>query len=207
MKVYIRRADGTIEEVTKGNRRSHDPRDPGGQMGKFDQGQLDMRNLGVHIVDLQPGDVLLPMSDGIHDNLNPENLKISPRAAYDEILQSGTEKEKELLLQLFPDPAILGENDPSKIHEQWQDSKNPLLEGLQEMYMSYLIGSVDRERGETPLPQALTARAMKNGESIRKFLQNNPKGRVSEDVNAKCDHLSCGQIGDIPKKNAVPVRR
>jgi hypothetical protein len=67
-------------DVTAGNRRNlRDARDPGGRLGPYLEGDLpDLRNLASYFWPLSSKDVLLAVSDGVHDNFDPESLGLTP---------------------------------------------------------------------------------------------------------------------------------
>ncbi|CDZ81386.1 hypothetical protein BN1013_01922 [Candidatus Rubidus massiliensis] len=88
MKVFIKKANGDVVDLTKGNRGGEDPRDPGGQLGGPDLHNADYRNLRVIPFTASKGDVLLPMSDGIHDNLNGDQ-----EALIKQLLENKTPQE------------------------------------------------------------------------------------------------------------------
>jgi hypothetical protein len=54
--------------------------DPGGRLGAQIDGDADLRNLAVSIVPCMAGDAFAMLSDGVHDNLDPEKLGIVPPA-------------------------------------------------------------------------------------------------------------------------------
>ncbi len=60
-------------DVTKGNRANLSATDPGGRLGPWtDAGTDDLRNLRLYYVECCPGDILLLVTDGVHDNFDPE---------------------------------------------------------------------------------------------------------------------------------------
>eukprot|EP00009_Paramoeba_aestuarina_P010069 CAMPEP_0201542768 /NCGR_PEP_ID=MMETSP0161_2-20130828/72214_1 /ASSEMBLY_ACC=CAM_ASM_000251 /TAXON_ID=180227 /ORGANISM="Neoparamoeba aestuarina, Strain SoJaBio B1-5/56/2" /LENGTH=263 /DNA_ID=CAMNT_0047950447 /DNA_START=621 /DNA_END=1409 /DNA_ORIENTATION=- len=74
-------------DITCGNRlTSRDPTDPGGRLGpsstngKMEESGVlpDLRNLSLYFHEFEEGDLLLLMSDGVHDNLDPQILGYSP---------------------------------------------------------------------------------------------------------------------------------
>lgn len=87
-KAFIIRKDSesgklTCFEPTEGSRGSGDSKDPGGMLGDAERDQsgkpyADYRNLGVEVVLLEKGDLIMLCSDGIHDNLDPETLGLTP---------------------------------------------------------------------------------------------------------------------------------
>lgn len=75
-KAFIISADlDTIREPSEGNRGGVDPTDPGGRIGE----EVDARNYFHSLTMLNPGDSVIVCSDGIHDNLDPETLGLTPR--------------------------------------------------------------------------------------------------------------------------------
>lgn len=64
-----------VIDVTAGIRSGDDVRDPGGRIGAYSKrGGADLRNYLHILVNIQPGDYILSMSDGIDDNLQPKIL-------------------------------------------------------------------------------------------------------------------------------------
>ncbi|MDP2437791.1 MAG: hypothetical protein Q8P67_18780 [archaeon] len=115
-------------DITKGNRQDlSNPSDPGGRLGPYlTEGRPDLRNLHLYQQDVEHGDIIVLMSDGIHDNLDLTNLGGIPadqaQQAPPDILYGRSSwralSEKELatakdrylvwrLGQLFPDPSSL----------------------------------------------------------------------------------------------------
>eukprot|EP01113_Clastostelium_recurvatum_P027817 TRINITY_DN3367_c0_g1_i2.p1 TRINITY_DN3367_c0_g1~~TRINITY_DN3367_c0_g1_i2.p1 ORF type:complete len:497 (+),score=63.64 TRINITY_DN3367_c0_g1_i2:58-1548(+) len=75
------RSTCAITDVTKGNRAdSVDASDPGGRLGQYvgKDGQPDLRNLIVSYQACNDGDLLFLVSDGVHDNIDPQQLGIAP---------------------------------------------------------------------------------------------------------------------------------
>jgi len=68
------------EDVTSGNRKNiTDPRDPGGRIGPYNKkGDPDLRNLDLYWVGCHEGDIIIVVSDGVHDNLDPQFLGRDP---------------------------------------------------------------------------------------------------------------------------------
>lgn len=69
-------------DATRGNRpQSNDVRDPGGRLGPYigPKGGPDLRNLGLFMLPCEDKSLLFVLTDGIHDNLDPEHLGLSPR--------------------------------------------------------------------------------------------------------------------------------
>lgn len=58
---------------------SIDATDCGGRIGPFNDDKPDFRNLDVTYDSLDEGDVIIVVSDGVHDNLDPQSLGYSPQ--------------------------------------------------------------------------------------------------------------------------------
>ena len=71
---------GEVVEITEGNRHnSRDVRDCGGRLGPAQENcEPDLRNFFTSFCVCEEGDLLMLMSDGVHDNLDPENLGYLP---------------------------------------------------------------------------------------------------------------------------------
>lgn len=65
-----------IHDITAGNRSNvTDASDPGGRLGPWLQdGSPDLRNLKLYYSACEPGDIIFVVSDGVHDNLDPQQL-------------------------------------------------------------------------------------------------------------------------------------
>jgi len=72
---------GKVVDITVGNRTNlTDAQDPGGRIGPYLQGGTpDLRNLDLYLHPCSKGDILLLVSDGVHDNLDPQQLGKNPK--------------------------------------------------------------------------------------------------------------------------------
>jgi hypothetical protein len=70
-----------LTDITLGNRSNlTDAKDPGGRLGPYsEKGEPDLRNLGLYLVPCHDDDVIMLVTDGIHDNLDPQHLGILPK--------------------------------------------------------------------------------------------------------------------------------
>jgi hypothetical protein len=68
------KSTGLCEEITQDPPAKH-MRDPGGFLGVDSPANL----VFAYLAPLNDGDIMIAMTDGIHDNLGPATLKISPR--------------------------------------------------------------------------------------------------------------------------------
>eukprot|EP01089_Gocevia_fonbrunei_P015568 TRINITY_DN4583_c0_g1_i2.p1 TRINITY_DN4583_c0_g1~~TRINITY_DN4583_c0_g1_i2.p1 ORF type:complete len:548 (-),score=101.04 TRINITY_DN4583_c0_g1_i2:179-1822(-) len=72
-------------DITEGSRPcAIDPQDPGGRLGPYgkttstkDAGP-DLRNLGLYMMPCDKDSFIIVVSDGVHDNLDPQHLGLSP---------------------------------------------------------------------------------------------------------------------------------
>lgn len=70
----------SFTDITHTNRNmSHDASDPGGRIGPVKEDMSpDLRNLQLHSFFCEPDDIIVILSDGVHDNLDPQLLAIQP---------------------------------------------------------------------------------------------------------------------------------
>ncbi|GAM17930.1 hypothetical protein SAMD00019534_011050 [Acytostelium subglobosum LB1] len=82
--------DGEVSDITEGNRVSLDAKDCGGRLGPhLDEGKPDLRNLNVFCASVNQGDIILLVTDGVHDNLDPSHLGKTPADMSKEFNLSG----------------------------------------------------------------------------------------------------------------------
>lgn len=68
--------------MTSNNRAQvEDAKDPGGRLGPYlgDRGEPDLRNLDMQYKIIKEGDILIAVSDGVHDNLDPITIGKDPK--------------------------------------------------------------------------------------------------------------------------------
>ncbi len=75
------RYSSKITDITKGNRPAAsvtNVNDPGGRLGPYvgKEGSADLRNLGLFTILCHPGDLIMILSDGVYDNLDPQQLNV-----------------------------------------------------------------------------------------------------------------------------------
>lgn len=80
-KVFVLRKTSNAKlkcvDITEGSRRaSRDASDPGGRLGGK---SADWRNLALAVVKLEPNDIIIGCSDGLHDNFDPVHLGLTPK--------------------------------------------------------------------------------------------------------------------------------
>jgi hypothetical protein len=71
---------GTVTDLTSKNREEvEDAKDPGGRIGPYlGEGDPDLRNLAFGYSEAAEGDILISVSDGVHDNLDPATIGMVP---------------------------------------------------------------------------------------------------------------------------------
>lgn len=110
-KLFRRTAEGRMIDLTTGNRLDiRDPRDCGGRIGPSQEdedhpGLPDLRNLDLGFDLCNDGDLLLGLSDGVYDNIDPEFTGKSPSSfgldaeGWDGILPEELERVKSQFCQ------------------------------------------------------------------------------------------------------------
>jgi hypothetical protein len=94
-----------VTDITAGNRMNvTDVRDPGGRLGPYlEGGAPDLRNLKLYFMPCEPGDVLLLVSDGVHDNFDPQMLGRLPSEVGLELPSDSWEGEESVAIELAKD--------------------------------------------------------------------------------------------------------
>lgn len=82
-KVYLySHASGTIKDLTEGNRQNATSvNDCGGRLGPasgMESTEPDLRNLDLYFAECDEGDCVWAVSDGVHDNFDPQMLGLMP---------------------------------------------------------------------------------------------------------------------------------
>eukprot|EP01102_Stenamoeba_stenopodia_P000975 TRINITY_DN10885_c0_g1_i1.p1 TRINITY_DN10885_c0_g1~~TRINITY_DN10885_c0_g1_i1.p1 ORF type:complete len:530 (+),score=88.89 TRINITY_DN10885_c0_g1_i1:281-1870(+) len=114
-------ATGKFVDVTKGNRRAvNDICDPGGRIGLYvDNQRPDLRNIGFYVHECNEGDIVIGVSDGVHDNLDPQHHGLKPKAVniplddweevvknVDEVVEKKTKYATDFLEKMFKDGEV-----------------------------------------------------------------------------------------------------
>lgn len=179
--VYMQGADRCVD-VTLGNRRNlRDARDPGGRLGDADgQKQPDLRNLQSYFWPMRRNDILMLVSDGIHDNLDPEAFGKQPH-----------ELASYFATNLQPHLATIAAKAKS-----WDDLDQDTTEKLKSGWMlSRLHGLIKaKDMNAKTVTNALIDYAMTTTSPSRTFMEANPDKPEPTDHVAypgKMDHVSC----------------
>jgi len=112
-------------DITTGNRANvTDTRDPGGRLGPYvGHGWPDLRNLRLYFTPCEEGDLIIIVSDGVHDNLDPQTLgKIPkdlnlPHNSWDELSREQSMTIKSSYMKDLLEQIVFGEgpSSPSEI--------------------------------------------------------------------------------------------
>lgn len=176
----------TVSDLTMGNRSNlHDARDPGGRLGPyFDSGDPDLRNLAAYFWPLHEGDVLFAVSDGVHDNIEPEALGKTP-AETAEYLK--TTRYAALAAQI-PEDAIWDKMDPDLVEKL----KTAHMTSRLEQIISFIPVEDRRDVGN------IVTAMMRNSSDVtypsRRFMEQNPDKPEPDDHKVfpgKMDHTTC----------------
>jgi hypothetical protein len=199
----------TFVDITRGNRRNlTDAKDPGGRLGPYiDVGQPDLRNLHLYYQSTEPGDLIFLVSDGVHDNLDPQQLGTTPGEA--DIANTVTWEEAEKVspkaVEAFKDGfrmkwlqgAFNKEKETGQHHDNTENST-----------------SKSDGNGANVSPQqivdVLLRHAVDITRSSRDFMEQYPQKRLPQDFKTypgKMDHVSCVcvRVGVTPKDPSGPL--
>ncbi len=161
----------TVNQVTLGNRGGVDMRDPGGRIGpEIDNSDPDLRNFKLWFYPCDPDDVVLLVSDGIHDNLDPKNLGFEPKDISPEF-SSLTSWPKDQTTETGFWNSVFA----------WSDRK--------------LLEVITKSGALTPrnVVRSLVEYTRQITEPTRSFMESNPGKRCPEDLKlypGKIDHTS-----------------
>jgi len=161
---------GEISDITQGNRQNaSDPRDCGGRLGPhLEEGKPDLRNLNLFCASCVEGDIIFIVTDGVHDNLDPQHLGKLPKDMPREFNLVGDKWD-----DVNAEKAILAKNVFIKHHLE------KLLEGATE-------------------PKDVTDRLIEHCVNLtaksRTYMESNNGKRIPEnyvDFPGKMDHTTC----------------
>lgn len=159
-----------VIDVTAGNRNNVvDGRDPGGRLGPYvGHGWPDLRNLRLYFAPCEADDIVLVMSDGVHDNLDPQTLGKVPGDLNIPTLSWGT----------------------------WDEIPHDTLLKIKSDYMRGLLAELIFEREEAS-PSSITDRLINHCLEVtrkaREFMESNPNKKQPTDYiefPGKMDHTT-----------------
>jgi serine/threonine protein phosphatase PrpC len=176
--VYVQEADRCVD-VTLGNRRDlRNARDPGGRLGDSDgQKQPDLRNLQSYFWPVKRNDILMLVSDGVHDNLDPESFGRHPKDIAAE----------------FSDPRL---SSLSSAIKDWDDADQDTTEKLKSSWMLEKLHSIIKSQDMTAksVSNALVDFVTHTTSPSRDFMEAYPDKQEPSDHVAypgKMDHTTC----------------
>jgi len=173
---------GTFSEITVGNRMNlTDARDCGGRLGPVDASlNPDLRNLMSYYTLLDEGDIVVAVSDGVHDNLDPQLRGLAP--------------------SIFGIHASSWEEAEKRHPQKTRDVKSTYL-------LDLLQGTVQsRNAPVTPhlITTSLINLSRETTKAAREFMETSLGARQPDDYATypgKMDHTSCVAVSaqEIPR--------
>lgn len=195
---YMHRSN-EFTDITEGNRQNlTDARDPGGRLGPYIDGGPDLRNLHLYYRIAEKDDIILLMSDGVHDNFDPQQLGISPEEAQ---LEGKTWEEAEKLnparVELYKNnfrKKWLGDTFAKHFIHMQKDGKD----GNNSDNNSGGTGTTTSISGKTldvkTVVDVLLQHCVNITKTSREFMEQNPKQKLPSDFKnypGKLDHATC----------------
>ncbi|KAH3743374.1 1-phosphatidylinositol 4,5-bisphosphate phosphodiesterase delta-4 [Pelomyxa schiedti] len=181
-----RSREGMLIDIGGTARCTLDSTDPGGRLGPYREFlKPDMRNFRITTADVFTGDLLILMSDGVHDNFDASLLGMKP-------------KDVDPALAEFP---------------AWEaafKTKSEQTLGIAQKFiiknLSNKIASIVETHGTNPeaIVNSLLEHCVQTTQSSRQFMETNPKQKLPSDYTkfpGKLDHTTCVCIlvGATPK--------
>lgn len=161
-----------VVDVTMGNRNNVvDGRDPGGRLGPYvGQGWPDLRNLRLYFAPCEADDIVMIMSDGVHDNLDPQTLGKVPTQIH------------------LPDGATW---------TAWEQVPHSSLLQVKSEYMRKILSEIVFNHDDitpTSITERLIRHCLEVTRKAREFMENNPNKKQPTDYvefPGKMDHTTC----------------
>eukprot|EP01114_Cavostelium_apophysatum_P006034 TRINITY_DN17235_c0_g1_i1.p1 TRINITY_DN17235_c0_g1~~TRINITY_DN17235_c0_g1_i1.p1 ORF type:complete len:511 (+),score=112.09 TRINITY_DN17235_c0_g1_i1:213-1745(+) len=150
-----------VVDVTEGNRFAlADASDPGGRIGPYlHEGAPDFRNLDLYFQLCSAGDFIMVVSDGVHDNVDPQTLGKSPKT-YNIAANTWEEAEKQ-----YPNGT--------------EEAKNSFRKKWVERTFHKLIEEYGSKIDPNDICDYILDYCIDLTRSGRDFLENNPNKRLS----------------------------
>ena len=165
----------TVVDITHDNRNdSLDARDCGGRLGPYGtNGMPDLRNLMITSSIVKRNDLIILVTDGVHDNLDPQLLGLLPKDV-----------------------------NPMLTAESWDDLSPEAAQLIKSEYRERKLGEIISKSDRTPssICDELVDHCFEVTTSSRHFMETNPSEPLPEDFDlypGKMDHSSvvCIQVG------------
>lgn len=171
-----------IYDITAVSRSDYlDPTDPGGRLGAYNGLLPDTRNLAAFWIPVQKGDIIASMSDGVHDNLDPQLQGLSPSD--------------------FDAPYDSWENAP----DEWVVA---VKQSYLRHFTRWLIRDIPFTPNH--IKDTLINHCIKNTTKSREYLSTNPSMRTPggyKEYPGKLDHctIACIKVDHVdPKNDEIP---
>eukprot|EP01122_Echinamoeba_exundans_P000781 TRINITY_DN10716_c0_g1_i1.p1 TRINITY_DN10716_c0_g1~~TRINITY_DN10716_c0_g1_i1.p1 ORF type:complete len:468 (-),score=76.59 TRINITY_DN10716_c0_g1_i1:75-1478(-) len=174
----------TVIDITSGDTiYVKDRCDPGGRLGPYipPTGSPDLRNLRLYYATVAPGDIILAVSDGVHDNLDPEQLGVKPNTI-----------------------------DSSVEHEKWDKVPGETAERLKTAFRTDLLRQKIDKLKSPRTPKAIVSMLMdycsKTTSKSREFMEKNPQTPHPPDYSeypGKMDHTTA-VVFQVPESDTSP---
>jgi len=201
-------------DITEGNRQNlTDARDPGGRLGPYIEADPDLRNLHLYYHLAEPDDIIFLLSDGIHDNLDPQQLGIAPPETKSMVAASWEEAEKldsetveafknnfrkKWLEDTFANQLLLQDkvatNSPASSNSN--DSLSPSSDSLSNNNTTTATNNTRKKRklDVTTVIDVLLKHCVNITKTSREFMEQNSKAKLPPDFKqypGKLDHATC----------------
>jgi len=180
--------DKTVIDITEGNRRNvNDARDCGGRIGPYvGEGQPDLRNASIYWTICEEDDMLIVVSDGVHDNFDPQVLGKTPNQ-----LESKCPSEWEKITDYSVAEQLKTNHMISMLSNQINGDEEIRKERMK-------IFSFNNDEDAKEVPLQIANRVLKYCLSVtgkgRQWMEQNPKDKLPNDYQAfpgKMDHATC----------------
>lgn len=168
-------------DITEGNRQNlTDARDPGGRLGPYIDADPDLRNLHLYYRVVEPDDFIFLLSDGIHDNLDPQQLGVSPPETKSMMPETWEKAEK---IDAEKVESVKNQYRKKWLEDTFLSMKEEDIDGL---------GKVKLDA--KTLTEVLLNHSVNITRTSREFMEKNPKARLPHDFKTypgKLDHATC----------------
>ncbi|KAK5577551.1 hypothetical protein RB653_002494 [Dictyostelium firmibasis] len=176
-------SQGEITDITEDNRNNLDAKDCGGRLGPhLEQGKPDLRNLNIFCASVYDEDIIMIVSDGVHDNLDPKHLGKTPNDMSKEFNLNG---------------------------EKWTDVDFSKAQSAKNAFTASLLETLVADSTD---PSEISNRVLEHcwntTVASRFFMENNAGKRLPEDYSrypGKMDHTSiiCFKAGSFGQKGCT----
>jgi len=180
-----------IIDITAGNRQNvYDARDPGGRLGPYvGNGEPDLRNVFVYYRICEENDIILLLSDGVHDNLDPQTLGIPPKDVSPNYANHADWKD------------FKSDEEAERVKTEFMKkflTRDLICGGEDDKKLRMKVFSFNATDTDELSPANITSRIMKHCLGVtasgREWMEQNPKDKLPLDYVAypgKMDHATC----------------